>query len=360
MGLSIANMLARRGVKVMVIDRGAPGREASWAGAGILPPATTVKAHHPLDRLRALSFDLHREWAETLRSETGIDTGYRICGGLYLARSPGESAALIASKDIWTDESIQVESWTAATLKDRIPGLKRLSLDPSLRQLLWLPGESQLRNPRHLQALIASNQRHGVSMATNQRVLSVATIGSRAIGVETEMEMLEADRICLAAGPWTYELLSQLGIQTGLLPMRGQMLLFRLPRPIFECVINEGSRYIVPRDDGHVLVGSTEEETGFDKSITDSAKDDLMKLAASLSDQFNDATLVDHWAGLRPATFDGFPYMGSVPGIDQLYVAAGHFRSGLFLSTGTAAVMSELMLDGASSIDLSPFRISRK
>src|SRR5262245_51443422 len=95
-GLSLAWELARHGQSVRVIDRGVPGREASWAGAGILPPANRATAIHPYDQLCGLSSELHPEWAKELKSITGIDTGYRRCGGLYLARTLGESAALAA------------------------------------------------------------------------------------------------------------------------------------------------------------------------------------------------------------------------------------------------------------------------
>ena len=95
-GLSIAYQLARDGWQVRVIDRSQPGREASWAGAGILPPANLRTATHPLEKLRGLSHQLHPEWAERLHAETGIDTGFRRCGGLYLARSSGEAASLHA------------------------------------------------------------------------------------------------------------------------------------------------------------------------------------------------------------------------------------------------------------------------
>jgi glycine oxidase len=137
------------------------------------------------------------------------------------------------------------------------------------------------------------------------------------------------------------------------------MLLLRLPRPAFSHVINEGSRYLVPRDDGRVLVGSTEEEVGFDKRTTEEGLRELRQLACSLVPALSDASLEQSWAGLRPASFDGFPYLGRLPELVNAFVAAGHFRSGLYLSTGTAVVMRQLICSGESSIALDAFRVGR-
>src|SRR5437016_5538106 len=108
-GLSLAWDLAQHGQRVRVIDRGEPGKEASWAGAGILPPASWKAALHPYDQLRALSSELHPEWAAVLLRQTGIDTGYRRCGGIYLARTPGEAASLIAWAGAAVEEGIEIQ-----------------------------------------------------------------------------------------------------------------------------------------------------------------------------------------------------------------------------------------------------------
>jgi glycine oxidase len=115
----------------------------------------------------------------------------------------------------------------------------------------------------------------------------------------------------------------------------------------------------VPRDDGRVLAGSTEEEVGFDKSNTPEAVAELTALARELVPALAHAPVEQTWAGLRPASFDGLPYLGQIPGISNAFVAAGHFRTGLYLSTGTAVVLSELIRGERPQIDLSPFRVGR-
>src|SRR5262249_34892770 len=150
-----------------------------------------------------------------------------------------------------------------------------------------------------------------------------------------------------------------LGISTGIMPIRGQMVLFKCSTPQIRHIINEGPRYLVPREDGHVLVGSVEEEAGFDKRTTDTVIADLTQFAYGVAPTLRAATIESSWAGLRPGTFDGFPYLGAVPGLSNAFVAAGHFRSGLYLSTGTARLMAELMMGQTPDIDITPFRIAR-
>jgi glycine oxidase len=352
-GLSLAWDLARHGQLVRVIDRAQLGREASWAGAGILPTANRATALHPYDRLCGLSSELHPEWAAELQSLTGIDTGYRRCGGLYLARTPGETASLAAWAADQRALGIKVERLTAPLMADIEPGIRPPT--PCVR----LPDEAQLRNPRHLQALIAACQESGVEIssdvAANEIVLDHGDIRE----VTTSAGPLRARKYCFAAGAWTGQLLSRLGVPIAVLPLRGQMVMFRCPRPPIRHIVNEGSRYIVPRDDGRVLAGSTEEEVGFDKRTTGEAIGELTAFARELVPALVDAPVEQSWAGLRPASFDGLPYLGSLPGLANAYVAAGHFRSGLYLSPATAVVMSQLLRGDQPQIDLAPFRVGR-
>ncbi|MFM2096551.1 MAG: Hydrogen cyanide synthase subunit HcnC precursor, partial [Planctomycetota bacterium] len=142
-------------------------------------------------------------------------------------------------------------------------------------------------------------------------------------------------------------------------PIRGQMVLFRAIPGALRHIVNEGPRYLVPRDDGLILAGSTEEEAGFDKSTTEEAIDDLIGFAGRVMPELNRDAVERTWAGLRPGTFDGMPYLGRIPECDNGFVAAGHFRSGLYLSPATAVMMSQLVLGQVPAIDLQPFRIGR-
>jgi glycine oxidase len=366
-GLSLAWDLARHGQSVQVIDRQEPGREASWAGAGILPAANRATALHSYDQLCGLASELHPQWAAELQSLTGIDTGYRRCGGIYLARTPGEAAALAAWVEDQRELGIEVERVAAENLPPRYSVLRTRYRVPSRFQpfAYHLPQESQLRNPRHLQALLAACKQSGVEITPHFEAGEIVIDNGRIDAVEANHRALRARQFCFTAGAWTGQLLAQLGMPIHVLPLRGQMLLFNtLQRDGTRSVpttsiLNEGSRYIVPRDDGRVLVGSTEEEAGFDQRTTEEGLADLAAFAREIVPQLADAPIERSWAGLRPASFDGLPYLGLLPGLTNAFVAAGHFRSGLYLSPATAVVMSELMRGHPTEIDLAPFRVGR-
>ena len=324
-----------------------------------MPPANRATAVHPLEQLRALSHELHSRWASELRERTGIDTGYRTCGGLYLARSAGEVASLVAFAQMLRELEIVIDRVPSARLAEIEPGLRDLATSGGLKAAYLLPGEAQLRNPDHLQALAAACEQNGVSLRLQTELLEIEHTDNRVAGLRTSQGRLEADRYCLTSGAWTYALLKKLGITTGIMPVKGQMVMFAGEQAPFRHVLNEGPRYLVPRDDGRVLVGSTEEEVGFDKSNTEEAVSELAELARQLVPALREAAIEKTWAGLRPGSFDGFPYLGAIPGLDNAFAAAGHFRSGLHMSTGTAVMMTQLLLGESPEIDLTPFRVGR-
>lgn len=358
-GLSLAYELSQHDFGVQVIDRGRIGKEASWAGAGILPPANEVTALHPIDKLRALSHRLHAQWAEQLQRETGIDTGYRKCGGLYIARSAGEAAALAGMSELLAEEQIEFERLDTQRVATLEPALETLVRQGKLRSAYLLPDEVQIRNPDHLRALQMACTKRGTEFQENLQAKGFSITGRRIASVETTTGSLTADTICITSGAWSRMLLEQLGLSSGIMPVRGQMVMFRCPRKPFIHVINEGPRYLVSRDDGRVLAGSTEEEVGFDKSTTEEGIGTLVKLAGEIIPELTTDRIERTWAGLRPGSFDGFPYMGRIPGLDNAFIAAGHFRSGLTLSPATATVMSQLIRGESPAIDLTPFNVGR-
>jgi glycine oxidase len=358
-GLSVAYELTRRGWKCTVVDRGPLGREASWAGAGILPPANAATALHPIDRLRALSHELHAEWAARLLAETGIDNGLRRCGGLYLARTAGEAATLAAMSRTLAEEQIACHRVPVDELATLEPELAAVASSGLVKAAYELPDEWQLRNPRHLQGLQAACLQGGAELLSDCEVLRLHRHDEAVIGVATTRGEMRADVVVVAAGAWSQRLLAEQGVATGIFPVRGQMVLFHCEHPPLNRIVNEGPRYLVPRDDGYLLAGSTEEEAGFDKTTTTEGIDELTQFARSLVPALARATIEQTWAGLRPASFDGFPYIGRLPGTSNAFVASGHFRSGLHLSTGTAVLLAQLICGETPSIDLAPFRPAR-
>jgi glycine oxidase len=347
-GLTTAYFLAQEGAEVAVFDKGDLGQEASWAGAGILPPSRPECALTPFDRLRALSVGMFPRLSAELREQTGIDNGYLRCGGLEFV-DPAHPAAA----DEWRGEGVAYRQIPAADLAALEPNVAGNWGDAYL-----LPDLAQVRNPRHLQALIAAVAGK-VRMLPGRPVLNLETSGNRVLGVHMEGAALAAGRVMLAAGAWTDALLEPLGWRPGIHPVRGQIALLQAQPLPFRRVLMVGPRYLVPRPDGRVLVGSTEEDAGFDKRTTAAAIHDLLSLAFRLVPSLRGAALERSWAGLRPGSPDGLPLLGPVPGWHNLFIAAGHFRAGIQLSAGTGLVMKQVLLDQEPAIDLAAFRPDR-
>jgi glycine oxidase len=348
-GLTTAYFLAREGVSVEVVDKGDFGQEASWAGAGILPPGSPRQAVSPIDQLRGHSAVLFPVLSAELRDRTGIDNGFVRSGGLELVTGADE-----ASAREWRAEGIEVEALDEA-------GVRRLepALAAAIGSAYHLPDLCQLRNPRHLKALLAGSAALGVRLRPGCPVHGFERQGERILAVRSSDGLLAAGRFLVAAGAWSDVLLESIGWRPGIRPVRGQIALLHPDRPLFRRVLMEGARYLVPRPDGRVLVGSTEENVGFDKRTTAAAIADLLALALRLVPSLAGAPLERCWAGLRPGSPDGLPFLGLVPGLANLYIAAGHFRAGIQLSPGTARVLKELLLGQPLSVPLEAFRLDR-
>jgi glycine oxidase len=349
-GLTTAYFLAREGLRVEVVDRADFGQEASWAGAGILPPGSLDQAPAPVDQLRAHSISLFPTLVAELRERTGIDSGYLRCGGLEFLRESSGAAH---------------QEWRGAgTIAETVDEHTALDLEPALATGLgpanYLPEMAQVRNPRHMKALLAGCALLGVRLRPGCPVHGLEHRGPRITALQTVAANLEAEQFLLAAGAWTDALLAPLGWQLGIRPVRGQIALLRTSAPLVRRILLWGSRYLVPRPEGRVLVGSTEEDAGFSKDTTAAAIADLLVLAGRLVPALATASLERCWAGLRPGSPDDLPYLGAVPGWDNLYVAAGHFRAGIQLSPGTALVLTELLLHRPLTVALEPFRLDRQ
>ena len=276
-GLSIAYALATEGVRSTVLDRGELGRGASWAGAGMIPPHTERLTRNPTVELRSWSALLYPEWSARLLEETGIDNGYRKTGGVDVAATLEEEADLKTSVGRWRSERIVYERMAPSDF-----GRVEPALNPELLLAYYLPDRAQIRNPRHLKALAASLEARGVTLKPGLGVVGFESSANRLDAVITEADAIPCGVAVVAAGPWTAGLMQGLGVAVPTPPLKGQMVLLRSDRPLIRRIIEHGKKYLVPRDDGRILVGATEEETGFDSRTTNQAAADLIEEARRL------------------------------------------------------------------------------
>jgi glycine oxidase len=362
-GLSIARELAGRGLSVQVLAREAPRHTASWAAAGIFPPAPRYAGAPPGDLLTAWSDELHRQWARDLLEETGIDNGLRECGGLHVAADDDQFARLCEAAASWTAQGTRCERLDAAGIAVLEPALADTIARRQLVGGFHLPAEMQIRSPRHLQALERSCLARGVMIETGVTVRDFEIHGGRVRSVAAEQAgntaAVHAEHYVLAAGAWSGAIAEQLGLALMTRPIRGQIALLRFSAQQLRRVVNLGLGYLVPRDDGRLLVGSTLEDAGFAATTTAKAIDGLLTMVRTMLGTIGDATLEQSWAGLRPASIDGLPTIGRVPACDNAFVAAGHFRAGLHQSTGTAVLVADLVAGSPSEVNPAPFAPDR-
>jgi glycine oxidase len=225
----------------------------------------------------------------------------------------------------------------------------------------------RIRPPRHLEALLQSCRVRGVEITEAADVRSIDVRDGRIEGIRiarsdggAATHTVRADRYCLAAGAWSGDLAASLGLHIETRPIRGQIALLRLPEQVLTRVVNVGLEYLVPRADGRLLVGSTIEDAGFEKITTPQTIQRLLEFARRLLGPLPDAMLEQSWAGLRPGSVDGCPFIGAAPACSNAFVAAGHFRAGLHQSTGTAVLLADLMTGRTPALDTAPFAPNRR
>jgi glycine oxidase len=354
-GLSIAWCLAREGVKTTVLDRGELGQGASWAGAGMIPPHVERLKTNPTIDLRSWSAILYPEWSKALLEETGIDNGYRRNGGVDVAATLEEDNELRTSAGRWRNEKIVYERIAPGDFNRVEP-----ALNPDLRVGYFLPDRAQIRNPRHLKALARSLEGREVSLRPASAVLGFEAKGGRVAAVVTESGPIPCGVVVVAAGAWSSGILANLSVRVETPPLKGQIVMLKADRPLLRRIVEHGKNYLVPRDDGRILIGATEEEAGFDTRTTSEALRDLVAEAHHLCPILKEAEVERSWAGLRPGSVDSKPYLGFAPGYSNLVVATGHKRAGLQLAPASAEVIADLVLGRPPRVDLAPFRLDRE
>jgi glycine oxidase len=353
-GLSIAYALAREGMRPTVLDRRELGREASWAGAGLIPPVAERAPGNPAGALRSWSARLYPDWAAVLREETGIDTGYRRTGGVDVAWTELEEQVLRATAGQWRAEGIAYERLAPGDAARVEP-----ALHPGLRAVYFLPDRAQVRNPWLLRALAEALARRGVPLKPWHCVEGYSLRGHRVEAVRTSAGAIACGLVVVAAGAWSGDLLQPIGVRMPTPPLKGQIVLLKGQRPLIGRIVEHGKNYLVPRGDGRVLVGATEEDKGFDTRPTLWATRNLLEEALRLCPVLSQAEVEATWAGLRPGSVDGKPYIGPAPDFENLIVATGHKRAGLQLAPATAELVADLVLGRPPRLDLGPFRPDR-
>jgi len=348
-GLLTAWFLRETGMHIALLEAGQIGRESSWAGGGILSPLYPWRYPEAVTALASYSQKHYQKFAKSLHETSRLDPEYVRNGLLILD----------------TDEHQLADNWA----KNHQVHLEKIDFDalhfyePELTEqkhteALWMPYIGQLRNPRLLKSLQESLKLSAnITLLEQHPVVEIKQIGQQITGVATAQEFFATERVVVTAGAWSGSLLKNLGIQTHIAPVRGQMILFTTQPGLVSRIILANGHYIIPRRDGCLLVGSTVEENGFEKYTTASAAQDLKYFALSLIPRLADYTVSKQWVGLRPGSPSGIPYIGKSCEINGLYFNTGHFRNGVVMGLASAQLLADIIQNRPPILDPAPYAV---
>ncbi|KZZ56199.1 glycine oxidase ThiO [Oleiphilus sp. HI0125] len=341
-GMLQARDLAHNGFDVVLYDQGQLGREASWAGGGIISPLYPWRYSAPVTALAKRSQAIYAELIEDLEAESGIDPEISH-HGLLVLNVEDQQAALN-----WAENNASwMETISAEHLYDLEPKLKT-----GFASSLWMPKVASVRNPRLLRALRTIMNHHAaITVRENQKIAGIDE--GRVSLLSGEIDY--ADLVVVCSGAWTSQLMPH--ISSEIEPVKGQMLVFDAPVGLVNRVVLSDGRYVIPRKDGNVVAGSTLEYTGFEKLTNEEAKQSLIDSAISLFPSLAEYKVSHHWAGLRPGSPKGIPSIGRIDGYRHVYVNAGHFRNGLVLAPASVELLSKIIDTQSSEIDPSPYSV---
>jgi glycine oxidase len=359
-GLSVAIELNKQGLRVLVVEKGEAGREASWAAGGMLVdfPDETPAA---LQELATASARMYPEFVRELQDESGLKIDLRSVGTIALTCMETGLRPVLAGSFGKAQDRLSPATTQADTLPQPLA-----TLEPALSESLEVCFsvrfvEERCVDPRDLTAAAIGAARHrGIDFSSGDHVLAVEVADGKASGVRTNKTKFSAGMIVNCAGAWA----GQIGPHSfPTRPVKGQMLCVIMPekemvRHVVRTVGWKPDVYLIPRTDGRMLIGATVEEAGFDKQTVPETILKLRKAAIDLLPKLAEARILEAWAGLRPGTPDGLPILGATP-TPGYFVATGHFRDGILLAPVTARVMGQVMTGRRAELDLSAFAAAR-
>jgi glycine oxidase len=347
-GLLTARELALSGARVAVLERQGIGQESSWAGGGILSPLYPWRVAEPITALCSWSQSAYPELAAALLDSTGIDPEWIRSGLLVNDCEDFEEAVTWCGSRGVKHARLTEQEWAGLE-----PGL---GIPP--KDALHLPDIAQIRNPRLLKALHADLTQRRVQLLENQEVLDVAIHQGRVQHIVTQKGKFSAASYVIAAGAWSGVMGRLVALDVQVEPVKGQMLVFNAPPGLLRHIILTSGHYLIPRKDGRILAGSTVEYSAFDKSTTESVRDTLAGFARSVLPALREWAIERHWAGLRPGTIEGIPYIGCHPRIPNLYFNCGHFRNGFVMAPASAHLLADLILNRSPVVAPEPYRVT--
>lgn len=354
-GLLSALELVERGCSVSIFDKQHTGSAASWAGGGILSPMYPWRYPHEVNALARYGKQGYLKWNEKLQPMTGIDFEIHETGMLIFDEDDFEIGLDYARLH---QDPMQQAHYLQHEQIEQVNSL----ISPQFQQAIYFPQLANIRNPRLLQSLKAYLQQHPqVKIYEHSPVTQLNIQQDRLSSIATANgQHHTADQFVLATGAWSAQWSEQLEIKIPVAPVQGQMLLFKTPKEWLPTMCMNKVMYLIPRQDGHIVCGSSMQQCGFDTQTTAETLAHIKASCLEMVPELTEFPIVKSWAGLRPSSPHGVPYIGQMPNIDNLWANFGHFRNGLCMGPASAQLLAELMTGETLSFnaaDYSPERL---
>lgn len=355
-GCLTALYLHRLGASPIVLERGDTGRESSWAGAGILCPIHPWLYPDSFTRLIDDSLARFGEMSGLLEELSGQSIEW--CkSGLMIPLFEDDRIHHRDAALAWSERfGWQVEQLDSIQTREHEP-----TISPEVAGALLWPEVGQVRNPR---LLAAARKALAVCNVPVREQAEVTGLGFDSHGAVSSVQLadgetIQADAVLLAAGSWSGELAERIGLSLPVEPVKGQIVLLKDEPGRVRHIVKHDDAYLVPRLDGHILVGASMERVGFQRGTTEEVVNNLLEATWRITPGLKGAQIVQQWMGFRPGSPDGMPYLGEVAAHPGLWIASGHYRNGVALAPGTAEIMSRWIMGEGLAMDLSDFRIDR-
>ena len=356
-GLGIGWRLAEAGCHVTVFDRGSAGQGASWAAAGML--AAGVECEPGEEPLLELTLESQRLWPafrRELEAASGRTIGYRDEGTLVAALNRDDVEELRFNYEFQRGLGIELEWLNGGQARAREPYLRT-----SAPAAVYSAADHQVDNRLLALALKEAFLRAGGELRENTAVAAIETAAGHAAGVVVNDRNVAAEAVVLAAGAWSRQIdgLPE-ALRPPVRPVKGQMMALSMDpaEPLLRHVLWAPRIYMVPRDDGRLIIGATVEERGFDESLTAGGVFSVLEAAWRAIPAIEELPIAEMWVGFRPTSRDDAPILGPSP-IEGLYLASGHHRNGILLAPATADYVSQAILEGGVPEPIRGFTLAR-
>ena len=353
-GLLTALELIQQGCTVSIFDQQHAGNAASWAGGGILSPMYPWRYPREVNHLAQHGKTLYQSWNEKLLPETGIDFEIHETGMLIFDEADFEMG--LNYKEQYNEPMQHCEY---------LQGLQIESVNPHIskqfQHAIYFPHLANVRNPRLLKSIIKYLQQHpNATLYENTWIEHFNIENNQIQSLQTANgQHFQADQYVIATGAWSNTWAQQLQLSIPVAPVQGQMMLFKTPENWLATMCMNNVMYLIPRMDGHVVCGSSMDHLGFDKRPSVQTQQNIFKACIEMVPDLANFPIVKQWAGLRPSSPTGIPYIGKMPNIENLWANFGHYRNGLCMGPASAQLLRQLMLDQDTMVKAEAYSTER-